>query len=51
MGSYMKTEDKKPAEKARIEREQDSRKMPVYDIDEPWVQEHIKDFGTEPSFF
>ncbi|MCD8348500.1 MAG: hypothetical protein LUD16_11290 [Lachnospiraceae bacterium] len=25
--------------------------MPVYDINEPWVQQYIKEFGTEPSFF
>ena len=25
--------------------------MPVYDINEPWVQQYIKDFGKEPSFF
>lgn len=25
--------------------------MPVYDINEPWVQQYIADFGCEPSFF
>lgn len=25
--------------------------MPVYDINEPWVQQYIEDFGCEPSFF
>lgn len=25
--------------------------MAVYDFNEPWVQQYIKDFGVEPSFF
>lgn len=25
--------------------------MPVYDINEPWVQQYIADFGCKPSFF
>jgi len=25
--------------------------MSVYDINEPWVQQYIEDFGCEPSFF
>lgn len=28
-----------------------SNGMPVYDINELWVQKYIEDFGSEPSFF
>ncbi|MCD8048322.1 MAG: hypothetical protein LUG52_01745 [Clostridia bacterium] len=25
--------------------------MPIYNINELWVQQYIEDFGSEPSFF
>jgi hypothetical protein len=25
--------------------------MPSYDASEPWVKQHVNDFGTEPGFF
>lgn len=26
-------------------------KCPTYSLDEQWVQDYIRDFGSEPSFF
>ncbi len=57
MNTGLSTEDKeKRTSKTVITKEEHDRKtapngMPVYDINEPWVQQYIADFGTEPSFF
>lgn len=48
-------EEKQIREKEIIKEDHNSKTapngMPVYDINEPWVQQYIEDFGTEPSFF
>lgn len=47
----MEEKEKPISEKVITEHKAAPNGMPVYDINEPWVQQYIKDFGTEPSFF
>lgn len=57
MNTVLSVEEKakRIAETVIIKEETDSKTapngMPVYDINEPWVQQYIEDFGCEPSFF
>ncbi len=50
-GLIMEEKEKRIIEKVIIEQKTAPNGMPVYDINEPWVQQYIEDFGTEPSFF
>ena len=57
MDTGLSVEEKaKQISKTVITKEEHDRKtapnrMPVYDINEPWVQQYFVDFGSEPSFF
>ncbi|MCD8012207.1 MAG: hypothetical protein LUG99_03360 [Lachnospiraceae bacterium] len=47
----MEEKEKPISEKVIIEQKTAPNGIPVYGINEPWVQQYIADFGCEPSFF